>query len=209
MTMKTIIEKPLLAVSGIDRLRMGIDGKGVRTLVVTAGCPLRCKYCLNPHSWNGRAFLGSFSAEQLYDRVKIDNLYFLTTNGGITFGGGEPLMQPDFIHNFCRKYAMWSVNIETSLNCPWEYVEKIAEDIDEWYIDIKDMNSEIYRAYTGSDNRAVTENLQRLIKLVPPERICIRVPLIKGFNGESDVEDSVRRLRELGFVRFDRFEYKA
>ncbi|MGN1048839.1 MAG: 4Fe-4S cluster-binding domain-containing protein, partial [Eubacteriales bacterium] len=81
--MKTIIEKPLLAVSGIDRLRMGIDGNGIRTLVVTAGCPLRCRYCLNPHTWNGRAFLDSFSAEELYDRVKIDNLYFLTTGGGI------------------------------------------------------------------------------------------------------------------------------
>lgn len=196
-------------INGIDRMRIDIDGKGVRTLVLMAGCPLNCKYCGNRQYKDIFPETNTKNVDNMKWYLHKDGVYFEMTNGGITFGGGEPLMQPDFIHNFCRNYAMWSVNIETSLNCPWEYVEKIAEDIDEWYIDIKDMNSEIYRAYTGSDNMAVIENLQRLIRLVPPERICIRVPLIKGFNGESDVEDSVRRLRKLGFVRFDRFEYKA
>lgn len=196
-------------INGIDRMRIDIDGNGVRSLVLMAGCPLNCKYCGNRQYKDIFPETYTKSVNDMEWHLNKDGVYFEMTNGGITFGGGEPLMQPDFIHNFCRKYAMWSVNIETSLNCPWEYVERIAEDIDEWYIDIKDMNSDIYRAYTGSDNTAVMENLQRLIKLVPPERICIRVPLIKDFNRESDVEESVRRLREMGFVRFDRFEYKV
>ncbi|MDE6109409.1 MAG: radical SAM protein, partial [Muribaculaceae bacterium] len=76
---------------GISRHRLSTDGEGITTLVAFHGCPLRCRYCINPHSLgDGRAFQ-EYSPEQLYDETRIDELYFVATNGGITFGGGEPL----------------------------------------------------------------------------------------------------------------------
>ena len=71
------------SILSICRLRIGTDGHGVRTLVAFHGCPLRCRYCLNPDS--------------LKDSERKDELYYIATNGGITFGGGEPLLNSQYI----------------------------------------------------------------------------------------------------------------
>ena len=90
------IKAPIFAIS---RLRMGTDGKGVTTLVTFMGCPLKCRYCLNPkchkpiYEDSGKQLCKGvmmLTPRELYDLVKIDNIYFQTTGGGICFGGGEP-----------------------------------------------------------------------------------------------------------------------
>ena len=78
---------------GFRRHCLTTDGEGVTTLAAFWGCPLRCQYCLNPHSLREGTKCEELTPSQLYDKVKIDNLYFLATNGGVTFGGGEPLLQ--------------------------------------------------------------------------------------------------------------------
>lgn len=84
---------PLLS---IVRLRMGTDGAGISSLVAGAGCPLSCQWCINKKILKEKKaeWIG---AEELYDRVKIDDLYFQASGGGITFGGGEPLLYPSFL----------------------------------------------------------------------------------------------------------------
>lgn len=84
---------------GISRHRLTTDGEGVTTLVAFSGCPLRCKYCLNKTSWD-EAKGRDYTPEILFEEVKIDQLYFLATHGGVTFGGGEPLQQVEFIKTF-------------------------------------------------------------------------------------------------------------
>ena len=76
---------------GFRRHCLTTDGEGVTTLAAFWGCPLRCQYCLNPHSLREGTKCEELTPTQLYDKVKLDNLYFLATNGGVTFGGGEPL----------------------------------------------------------------------------------------------------------------------
>ena len=71
----------------IERHRINIDGNGVRTLVCFGGCPLSCKYCLNPQCHNIGSHV-SYSTVKLLNEVSVDNIYFMATNGGITFGGG-------------------------------------------------------------------------------------------------------------------------
>ena len=193
----------------IDRHRIGIDGKGVRTLVGFCACPLRCKYCINPHSFAPDTKSKYFSPKELYEKVKIDQLYFLSSGGGVTFGGGEPLLYADFIAEFRRLCGKeWSLYAETSLNVPWENVQTVSECIDKFFIDCKDTNSEIYRAYTGKDNSLMLDNLRRLASIVSPERIVVRVPLIPSFNTEEDRQKSITILRNLGIENFDLFEYK-
>lgn len=195
-------------VSAVSRHRIATDGEGVTTLVVFHSCPLRCLWCLNPQTWReGSTFL-TMTPQQLLNRVRVDDLYFQATGGGITFGGGEPSLRSTFICAF-REIAPqpWKINIETSLNVPQEHVRRLMEVIDEFVIDIKDMNPQIYKAYTGLDNAQVIENLKLLSSEGLAGRCLIRIPLIPQFNTDEDRENSIRVLQNLGFTRFDRFEY--
>ncbi len=190
------------------RHRMTVDGDGVTTLVCFHGCPLRCRYCLNPFSFAPDTKRTQMTPQELFDRVKIDNLYFIATGGGVTFGGGEPLLYPDFLREFrelCKD--AWHLCAETSLNVPWENVEQAAACIDEFIIDCKDTDADIYRRYTGQDNAQMLQNLERLVGLVGAERIVVRLPLIPEFNTEENRSNSQRLLEEMGITRFDRFPY--
>ena len=192
---------------GINRHRLTTDGEGVTTLVAFSGCPLRCKYCLNKASWekiNGR----KYTPESLFEEVKIDQLYFLATHGGVTFGGGEPLLQVEFIKAFRELCGpQWQILAETSLNVPFENVQTIDPILDGYIVDIKDMNPEIYQAYTGKDISLVLANLEWLLKHGDPNRIMVRVPHIPEFNTDEDVAKSIERLKAMGVVDVDEFQY--
>ena len=198
---------PVIAIS---RLRMMIDGPGITTLVCFYGCPLRCHWCLNPFTLDPNTKKEMLTPRQLYEKVRIDELYFLATGGGVTFGGGEPLLYSDFLQEFrgiCEKD--WHLCAETALNVPWENVAKAADCIDHFYIDCKDTNPDIYRRYTGQDNARMLDNLRRLLEIADPERITVRVPLIPGFNTEEDQIRSRELLQTMGVVNFDLFTYKT
>ena len=76
-----------MPVMAIARHRMATDGVGVTTLVVSQGCPLQCKWCINPYTWSGDRKAKRYTPQELLDTLKIDDLYFRATGGGITFGG--------------------------------------------------------------------------------------------------------------------------
>ena len=130
------------------------------------------------------------------------------TGGGIVFGGGEPLMQSEFVQKVCRLAdPVWKKRIETSLHVKWGDIASLTDVIDEWIIDIKDMNPEIYKRYTGSSNWLVIRNLKKLAEAVPKEKIWLRVPLIDGINTKDDVKKSVSALKEIGYDRIEEFKY--
>lgn len=194
---------------GISRHRMATDGKGVTTLVGFHGCPLRCRYCLNPHSFAEDTKRLMLTPEELYERVKVDQLYFLASGGGVTFGGGEPLLYPDFLRRFralCGE--QWRLSAETSLAVPKEAVTAVAEVFDEFIIDCKDTDPDIYRRYTGRENRTMLDNLSYLLTLVPAERVVVRVPWIPDFNDDQSRARSRERLAAMGVARFDCFSYR-
>ena len=193
---------------GICRHRLTTDGEGVTTLVAFHGCPLRCKYCLNPQSLTNPQQHTSHSASSLYEATKIDALYFIATGGGVTFGGGEPCLQADIItqfRNLCGKE--WLLTLETSLNVAPQQFASLIPIIDRFIVDIKDMNPDIYQRYTGRDNKNVIANLQQLIDNNRQDDTIIRIPLIPQFNTTADQEKSKARLKAMGFNRFDIFTY--
>lgn len=193
-----------------SRLRMLTDGKGITTLVCFHGCPLRCKWCINPFSFAADTKRKDMTAPELYDKVKIDQLYFLSTGGGVTFGGGEPLLYPEFLQEFRQICGpAWHLCAETSLNVPWPNVEIAAACIDKFYIDCKDTNPDIYRRYTGKDNEQMLSNLRRLLALIGPERIVVRLPLIPDFNTDPDRQASIQLLSQMGIEHFNLFTYRT
>ena len=195
---------------GISRHRLAIDGEGVTTLVAFHGCPLRCKYCLNPQSLSKETQCIERTVEELIDEVRIDQLYFLATGGGVTFGGGEPLLHSAFIKAFCEQCPKeWRISIESSLNVPRKNVEDVLPFVKEWIIDIKDMNPEIYKAYSGISNERVIDNLKWIASEHPEmlSSITIRIPHIPNYNTDDDRNKSQALLETLGYTKFDRFEY--
>ena len=195
---------------GISRHRLAIDGEGVTTLVAFHGCPLCCKYCLNPQSLSKDTLCIERTVEELIDEVRIDQLYFLATGGGITFGGGEPLLNSAYIKEFCQQCPKeWRISIESSLNVPRKNVEDVLPFVKEWIIDIKDINPEIYKAYSGISNERVIENLKWIASEHPEllSGITIRLPHIPNYNTDDDRNKSQALLETLGYTNFDRFEY--
>lgn len=195
-------------VIGISRHRMLTDGDGVTTLVAFHGCPLHCKYCVNPQCHTPEGIKELLTPQQLYDRVKIDDIYFLVTGGGIMFGGGEPLLRSDFIKEFCKICGdKWKIYVETSLNVDRSAIEPLLEIIDYWVVDIKDWNNDIYCAYTGKDNSRVKANLDYLISRGLSDKIMVRVPAIPEYNTREDIENTIDELIRLGLKHIDKFEY--
>ena len=168
--MKTGSE-PLYPLLSISRLRMGIDGEGVTTLVAGAGCPLLCRWCINKKIL-AEAPAENISPSELLERVRIDDLYFQVTGGGITFGGGESLLHAPFIRAFsdiCP--SEWKIYAETSLSVPEENVDLAVEAVSFFIVDCKDMNADIYKSYTGANPELMKRNLRRLMDLAGSERI--------------------------------------
>lgn len=201
---------------GVSRLRMGLDGRGVTTLVTFMGCQLRCKYCLNERC-HGTVYeddgatpckgILMLTPQQLYDIVKKDNIYFQATGGGVCFGGGEPLEHPEFIMEF-RKLCgtRWKITVETALACHPHNIELLAPIVDHWIVDVKDMNPRIREKYTGR----VGDSAHQLCYLKQygiVDNVTIRVPHIPGFNTDEDVNRSIEQVKILGFKDIQEFEY--
>lgn len=201
---------------GVSRLRMGLDGRGVTTLVTFMGCQLSCKYCLNERC-HGKVYeddgvtpckgILMLTPQQLYDIVKKDNIYFQATGGGVCFGGGEPLEHPEFIMEFRKLCGMkWKITVETALACHPHNIELLAPIVDHWIVDIKDMNPRIREKYTGR----VGDSAHQLCYLKQygiVDNVTIRVPHIPGFNTDEDVKRSIEQVKILGFKDIQEFEY--
>ena len=194
---------------GISRHRLSVDGEGVTTLVAFHGCTLRCRYCLNAQCLHPDGILREVATDELAEELAIDNLYFLATGGGVTFGGGEPLLRSEFIDEFCRiKVPEWKVNIETSLNIDRKHLERVLPHINQFFIDIKDTNPTIYKEYTTRDNTQVLNNLRWLLQHEGmAEKIIVRLPHIPNHNTQADIDRSRTLLEEMGVKHFDEFDY--
>ena len=203
------MEKQLAKIIGIARHRLSTDGDGVTTLVAFHGCPLSCRYCLNPQSLGDGGRFREYSPEELYAETRIDELYFIATNGGVTFGGGEPCLRPQFIREFRELCGPeWQLNLETSLNVPVANIETLLPAVNTLIIDIKDMNPDIYRDYTGQNNDLVLDNLWMIADTGRQSDCIARIPLIPGYNTDADRDASRKALEALGFTRFDLFTYQ-
>ncbi|MBR3471381.1 MAG: radical SAM protein, partial [Prevotella sp.] len=186
------MKAPLIAIA---RHRLTVDGEGVTTLVAFHGCPLRCRYCLNRQCWEPESIWRWTTPEELVDELMKDNLYFLATDGGVCFGGGEPLLYSDFIVQFCQLCPKeWRIYLESSLNVLSERLEAVIPYVHHYYIDVKDMNPDIYHRYTGGTPALVQQNLRLLADRHLQERITLRLPLIKDYNNDGDRQSSRHQL---------------
>ena len=194
-------------VLAIRRHRFATDGQGITTLIGLSNCPLDCKYCLNKEVVSKNKYK-VYSVDDLLREIMIDYCYFIATNGGVTFGGAEPLLHSKAIREFAQKIPQnMQINIETSLNVPNELLKEVFPYISLFIIDIKTMNKEIYKNYTKKDMDNVLLNLQYIVDNNYQDKCKIRIPLIPNYNDEEDQKKSKKILEEMGFGDFDIFDY--
>ena len=196
---------------------MGTDGSGITTLVTFMGCPLKCKYCLNQkchepiYESDGKTLrkgIMMLTPQELYDIVKVDNIYFQSTGGGICFGGGEPTLYKDFIVEFKKICGdKWKITLETCLRCSFNTIQDLSPVVDHWIVDIKSMNPFIYEEYTGVIS-GVLQHLSSIQKLVSQEKITVKVPHIPGFNDKDELEKDVEEIKKrFGFLNVIKTQY--
>jgi len=149
------------------------------------------------------------TVEELYSEIMKDSPFFRRSNGGVTVGGGEPTMQPEFVSTLLNKFKKTFIHtaLETCGYVKWENLEMILEHIDLLYFDIKHMDPLEHKKITGVSNDLILENARKASKMRP---IIIRIPLIPGLNdSEENLLNTARFAAGLGenFLRIELLPY--
>jgi pyruvate formate lyase activating enzyme len=192
------------------------DGPGIRTTVFLKGCPLRCWWCHNPESQerepvsvdimrkvNGSNVPGKktygerVEVEELVDTLLKDMHFYEESGGGVTFSGGEPLMQPEGLLQLLEACKMHGIHttVDTCGYASWEQFERILPLTDLFLFDLKNMDPELHKKSTGVDNAPILSNAATLLE--KGARVIFRIPVIPGINtSDSEVAGMVRFLSE-------------
>lgn len=146
---------------------------------------IKCKRCVES-CLNGALVLEGkkYSIEEIIKELKKDSVQYRRSNGGITLSGGEVLLQPDFavaLLKECKAYG-WHTAIETAMYVNSEAVKKVMQYIDLAMIDIKSMDDEVHKKFTGVSNNIILKNIKLSDQLT--KEIIIRIPVIEGFNAD-------------------------
>ena len=196
-------------ICNINRLRMGIDGEGIRTLILVHGCPLKCKYCINPFTWNGELNPKTMTANEIYNQILIDRPYLLATKGGLTIGGGEPLLYPTLFGELrCLMEKEMTLYTETSFSVPYDNIRISERYIDHFYVDIKTTDNEIYHGYTGGQLDIAFGNIEKYIKEYGADKLTARIPIIPSYTDSKKQNESKKMLEDIGVKNFDLFKYR-
>lgn len=153
---------------------------------------LACGCCTEACPAQARELVGRrLSVSQVLEAVLKDQLFYDESGGGVTFSGGEPLHQPDFLLALLEACGDNEIHrcVDTSGLAPWDTFSRIAPHADLFLYDLKHMDGDRHRHATGVDNARIMDNLIRLNRL--GASIILRMPLIPGFNDDvTNVEQT-------------------
>jgi len=182
------------------------DGPGIRLTVFLKGCPLHCLWCHNPEGMSfepqvnlmTKRIVGEkYTPDELAQHISKFKDVFDLSNGGVTFSGGEPLAQPDFLFKTAQKLESIHKLLDTSGFCPSNIFQKALGVFDLVFFDIKLADTEEHEKYTGVSNKLILENLALLGESNNP--YYIRIPLIpditdtkKNFEGIINIVQKLK-----------------
>jgi len=190
------------------------DGPGIRSTVFFKGCPLSCWWCHNPEGQschpeetlktlklNEKKFTlkemtGQWmSVDAVMSELRMDRIFYAESSGGVTFSGGEPLMQPEFLLELLKECKAGSLHttIDTSGYADPEIIKIIHPHTDLFLYDLKLMDDKDHIRFTGVSNKPVLENLIFLIS--EGNKVVIRIPVIPGI---TDTQKNILEIK--GFL---------
>ena len=187
------------------------DGDGIRSTVFLKGCPLRCAWCANPESWFReveKGFGRRMTVAELMKTLRRDEIFYRESGGGVTFSGGEPLAQPDFLRAAliaCRR-AGYHTALESCALAEPELAAELYALADQVFVDLKHLDSEAHQKYTGRTNELILANIKRLLETHPD--VTVRTPLIAGVNDDAEhIRAIVGFLKGLNLKGFEFMPY--
>jgi pyruvate formate lyase activating enzyme len=188
------------------------DGPGIRTTVFFKGCSLDCWWCHNPESIRKlpekikvnkinsanklceeteELFGKEYTTDELLKEIKKDQVFYDESGGGVTFSGGEPLLQIKFLKEIlqmCKESGIHSA-VDTSGYVGSSSFDRIYDYTDIFLFDVKIINDELHQKFTGVSNKLIFKNLRSLTDR--GEKVIIRIPLVPG------ITDTEKNLSEL------------
>ena len=190
------------------------DGPGIRTTVFLKGCPLDCWCCHNPESirelpeeitinslssankiceQESELFGKEYSIKELFIEIKKDRLFYDESGGGVTFSGGEPLIQNEFLAGILSECNTAGINtaVDTSGYAGRKYFSSIYNLTDIFLFDLKILDDELHRKFTGVSNKIILDNLRFLTE--KGDKVIVRIPLIPGV---TDTEENLSGLSD-------------
>jgi len=161
-----------------------VDGPGIRTVFFMQGCPARCAYCHNPDSWKVGAGR-DVEVDELVHRAKRGSAYY-GKEGGITFSGGEPLMQGEFLLEAIKaiKDEGFHVALDTSGTYLDEYSEAVVGAVDLVLLDIKHVDPAEFKNLTGRDQDTLFPLIDMINRLEKP--VWIRQVIMPDYNDSEE-----------------------
>lgn len=238
------------------------DGPGIRTTVFFKGCPLRCTWCHNPESQDGKPSLlyaperclscgdcvhacthGALrwdgapvrdenkcelcgaccnicvsearrlagyrvTVDQLLQTILRDRILYDESGGGVTFSGGEPLSQPEFLQEIlmaCRAERIHTT-VDTCGYAKPETFVRVCSHADMLLFDLKVMDSELHREVTGVGNETILENLKTAARM--PKPLIVRIPVVPGVNDDpANISATLEFLKSIAVSRVDLLAY--
>jgi pyruvate formate lyase activating enzyme len=210
------------------------DGPGIRTTVFLKGCPLNCWWCQNPEGINEnieflninvKNYSKSIPSEKIGYKIDIinlkneilkDNIFYKESGGGVTFSGGEPLFQIEFLKSIlieCKKNKIKTA-IDTSGYSTIKKINSIYNYTDLFLYDLKFIDNRQHIKYTGKSNKKILSNLIYLTNR--GEKVQIRIPLIpnvtdthENLSSIKEFIDNLKNVRDISLLTYNKYaEYK-
>lgn len=189
------------------------DGPGIRTTVFFKGCPLSCWWCHNPESQDfkseqsirnlvleGKKFrhtetTGQFmTVGEVMAEVERDRVFYEESGGGVTFSGGEPMMQEPFLYALLQasKAQGLHTTLDTSGYASPKAMQHIAPLVDLFLYDVKIVDDNLHRKFTGVSNKTILENLKYLFD--SGKEVILRFPVVPGI---TDTPENIHQIKEI------------
>lgn len=194
------------------------DGPGIRTTVFLKGCPLSCMWCHNPEGQSplpqlirspaGERVSGKeYTATELASLLNQQVMILRANEGGITFSGGEPLMQASFVSEVINNLEEVHILLDTSGYGSDANFRRLVGQSDLVYFDLKLIDAKAHQHYTGCDNELILQNLSVLDAMGKP--FVVRVPLVPGVTDTNQNLGDIARMVEGydGLLRVDLLPY--
>jgi len=194
------------------------DGPGIRTTIFFKGCSMGCQWCHNPESKNfgiekfavkdrvkkltkSQTVGYEIAVDEVMQIIIKDKVFYDESDGGVTFSGGEPTVQTNFLLELlkeCKKVDIHTV-VDTSGEASWKDFERIQEYVDLFLYDLKIIDDDLHKKYTGTSNKRVHNNLKKLI--AGGNNIELRIPLIPNITDtQTNLADIIQFILSLSAI---------
>lgn len=194
-----------------------LDGPGIRFVVFMQGCPLRCQFCHNPDTWDVSKGM-EYTSDSLMEEILKYKSYMDYSNGGVTFTGGEPLLQADFLLELgkkCKENGV-SVALDTSGFILNDSVKELLDYTDFVLLDIKNFDPLVYKTVTGVSLSPTLKFLDYLkekdvstwVRYVVVPELTDNLDSVRKLSDHLDAYPNVKKIELLAFHKMGEYKWK-